>query len=275
MKKIICLILLMLIMSGCNNKENSNYQDKTNKENQNTKIDNKKYICKEKEDDDYELIFHYENDILKSYDFSYWYDEEYLEEVKELAIEYENVTYKEIKGESLSGGTFNRLLVSVDLTKNGLTLQNSFGMFLNITDSSWNTIEKIVTEEGYACTLDDEEDNSTYVDNEAKEIVYTLEIDKAYEDKNNTYKGKSLNKITLKKNNVVLSSSCGINAGCSDYRGTYKIDGNTLTIILKEFDSLGIGEWEQLPSKEQRPTKYEIIGNNTFKFNNELYILKN
>lgn len=110
---------------------------------------------------------------------------------------------------------------------------------------------------------------------EDKPIIYTLKINKTYEDKTLMYKGRSLSEITLNTNGSVSEIACGINAGCSEYRGTYEIDGNALKITLKEFDDLGIS-WEVLPIEEQKTRVYEIISNDTFKIKdgNYTYTLK-
>lgn len=105
-----------------------------------------------------------------------------------------------------------------------------------------------------------------------KDPIYSLEIGKEYEDITNLYNGASLRKVILQENNQVEQMTCAAGGGCSDYRGTYKIEGNTLTTVLTEYDSLGIDMWDKLP--EEDINVYTIIENNTFKDEYGTYTLK-
>ena len=70
-----------------------------------------------------------------------------------------------------------------------------------------------------------------------------------YYDKNNMYNGESLEHITLKDEKVVERTTCGAEAGCSLFRGTYQIDLTTLKITLKEYND--VDGWMPLEEKEQ------------------------
>lgn len=155
MKKIINIVVIILIlvsMTGCNSKNDySNNSIKSEKNKKNTQV----YYCKQANDGDFELFFNYEDNNLMSLGYSYWYDEEYLEEVKTLANEYNNITYDKVKGETSSGEIRDRLSLTIDFTKDGMTLQESFGMFEKVTDSSWGNLKSIVENNGYTCSLKD------------------------------------------------------------------------------------------------------------------------
>ncbi len=49
----------------------------------------------------------------------------------------------------------DRLNLTIDLTKKGMTLQESFDMFEDTTDTSWKNIKKIVEGDNYTCSLED------------------------------------------------------------------------------------------------------------------------
>ncbi len=149
MKKILSFVLVSLLlvsMTGCDSKEDYSDDSSSNKNTKNMKV----YQCEEVNDDDIELFFNYKNNKLVSVSLSYWNESDYLEEVKEMEREYDNISHKFIKDDD-----YERILVTMDLTKEGITLQESFGMFENTTDTSWKNIEKIVEDNYYTCSLED------------------------------------------------------------------------------------------------------------------------
>lgn len=149
MKKILSFVLVSLLlvsMTGCDSKEDYSDDSTSNKSTKNMKV----YQCEEINDDDIELFFNYKNNKLVSVSLSYWNESDYLEEVKEMEREYDNISHKFIEDDG-----YERILVTMDLTKEGITLQESFGMFENTTDTSWKNIEKIVEDNYYTCSLED------------------------------------------------------------------------------------------------------------------------
>ncbi len=147
MKKIINIILVSLLLvsiTGCNSKED--YSDNSTNTNKN-KEEIKKYYCKETNDDDIEMFFNYKDNKLVSLDYSYWNETDYLEEVRDMEREYENISHKIIKNDE----GYERILLTIDFTKKGMTLQESFSFFENTTDTSWENIEKIVEDNHYTC----------------------------------------------------------------------------------------------------------------------------
>lgn len=153
MKKIINFVLISLLLvgiTGCNSK--NDYSDNYVKNQKDTQI----YYCKEVNDDDSELFFYYEDNNLVSLDFSNWYDyEDFVEEVKNLAKEYNNVTYDKIKGEASNGEISDRLRLTVDFTKDGMTFQEFDDLFKDVTDPSWENVKIIMEDNGYTCSLKD------------------------------------------------------------------------------------------------------------------------
>ncbi len=98
-------------------------------------------------------------------------------------------------------------------------------------------------------------------------------MDKTYYDKNNMYNGRLLSEITLNKDMSVKSFSCGRDAGCTEYKGSFTISGTTLTIILNKYQDVD-GSWNTLPEKAQETKKYTIIDDNIFSNDNAVYIIK-
>lgn len=93
--------------------------------------------------------------------------------------------------------------------------------------------------------------------NEFKEQIYTLELDKTYKWELN---GNGTT-IKLNSDNTVESSSWGNDTGVTEYAGTFEIKDNTLIISLGEYYDLI--EWTVLPN--DHITVYEITNENEFK----------
>lgn len=87
----------------------------------------------------------------------------------------------------------------------------------------------------------------------------TLKIGKTYEWTNS--EGGS--EITLKKNNQVEETSWANLGGAMNYKGTYKIEGNKLTISITHMQ--GFMEWEPMPSQAKKIFTYTITDDNQFK----------
>ena len=94
---------------------------------------------------------------------------------------------------------------------------------------------------------------------------YKLKTGVTYYDKNNMYNGISLNKITLNDDLSVEATTCGKDAGCSLYKGTYVINNNQLTIRLNSYQDM-TGDWEMLPEEYISETTLTITGNNAFSY---------
>ena len=92
----------------------------------------------------------------------------------------------------------------------------------------------------------------------------------AYYDRNNMYNGSSLEWIYLKENNVVERTTCGADAGCSLFKGTYKINEKNLIINLTHYSD-EIDGWLELEEKEK--LEYTISEDNVFISNKNLFIL--
>lgn len=103
--------------------------------------------------------------------------------------------------------------------------------------------------------------------------IPTLTLGKKYYDKNNMYKGSSLRYISLNKDNSVISSSCGKNAGCTDYKGKFTISGTTLTISYTKYQDV-TGLWANLPKSEQKKIKFTITDDNTFSDSSGIFVIK-
>lgn len=99
--------------------------------------------------------------------------------------------------------------------------------------------------------------------------VPTLEIGKTY-GSGNVYMGRSLEQITLNSDGTVSTSNCVRDGGCIDGRGTYKIDGTTLTITITE--TYMIMEWEKLPVADVET--WTITADNTFTRGEYTYTLE-
>ena len=99
--------------------------------------------------------------------------------------------------------------------------------------------------------------------------IPTLEVGKSYGNGDILYE-RSLGRITLNNDGSVETSNCVRDGGCIDGRGSYVIDGTTLTITLNE--TYMLFEWEKLPSPDI--DTYTITDNNTFTDGNYTYKLE-
>ena len=110
------------------------------------------------------------------------------------------------------------------------------------------------------------------VDNESIDTSIKLDLG-TYQDVNNIYNGSSLHEITLEDNGVASTKSCAVDAGCTNYKGTYSIVDNNLYVHLTEFQDVA-GEWGGIPRDSDVPYEYEITDNNQFEMGNQKYKLK-
>ncbi len=92
----------------------------------------------------------------------------------------------------------------------------------------------------------------------------------AYYDRNNLYNGESLEWIYLKENNIIERTTCGAEAGCSLFKGTYEIKENILTIKLTHYND-EIDGWLELEEKEN--LEYTISDDNIFITKESVFIL--
>lgn len=109
--------------------------------------------------------------------------------------------------------------------------------------------------------------NDEVIEEEVK--VPTLEVGKSYGNGDILYE-RSLGRITLNSDGSVRTSNCVRDGGCIDGRGSYIIDGTTLTVTVSETKMLDM--WEQLPSPDI--DTYTITDNNTFTDGNYTYKLE-
>ena len=84
----------------------------------------------------------------------------------------------------------------------------------------------------------------------------------SYYDRNNLHNGESLEWIYLKEDNLAERTTCGADAGCSLYRGTYEVSENKVKFYFNEYND--IDGWIKLEEKDQERFEYEISDNNTF-----------
>lgn len=107
------------------------------------------------------------------------------------------------------------------------------------------------------------------------EKVPSLTLGKTYYNKDNMNNGKAsyITEITLSKDMSVRSYTCAKNAGCTEYRGSFKISGTTLTITLNKYQDVD-GSWHTLPKEAQVSKKCTITDDNTFSDNNVIYVMK-
>jgi len=87
----------------------------------------------------------------------------------------------------------------------------------------------------------------------------TLTIGKTYVWKNN----KGGQELTINKNGSVISRAWANNGGSTEYRGTYKIKDNKLTISLTKYED--VDGWRNLPKEAQKSFTNTIIDDDTFK----------
>ena len=92
-----------------------------------------------------------------------------------------------------------------------------------------------------------------------------------YYDKNNMHNGSSLEWINFKDAEVVEKTTCGADAGCSLFKGTYEITGPLLKITIKEYNEVDEG-WVKLD--EEDLSTYTITANNEFTKDNSVFVLK-
>ncbi len=91
-----------------------------------------------------------------------------------------------------------------------------------------------------------------------------------YYDKMNLHNGEPLEWINLKDSSNVEKTTCGADAGCSLFKGTYEVEGALLKITLKEYSE--VDEWVKLDKEEV--TTYTITANNEFTKDESIYVLK-
>ena len=92
-----------------------------------------------------------------------------------------------------------------------------------------------------------------------------------YYDKNNMHNGESLEWIILSDTKNVERTTCGADAGCSLFKGTYEIDRNTLIINLTNYND-EVDGWTELENEEK--LEYTITEDNTFKKDKSVFVLK-
>ena len=92
----------------------------------------------------------------------------------------------------------------------------------------------------------------------------------AYYDKNNMHNGESLERMTLKNNNVERIT-CGANAGCSLFKGFYLIENETLAVTLTHYND-EIDGWTELGEYEK--IEYKITKENEFTKDESVFVLK-
>ena len=98
--------------------------------------------------------------------------------------------------------------------------------------------------------------------------TYTLK-EGTYYDKNNMHNGSSLERITLKENNVERIT-CGADAGCSLFKGFYLTNGSTLMISLTHYSD-EIDGWTAL--EEDEKLEYTITADNEFSRDKSEFVL--
>lgn len=84
-----------------------------------------------------------------------------------------------------------------------------------------------------------------------------------YELKDSKSYGLAVSEITLNDNGEVKEGTCGIDSGCTTYKGTYEIKENKLIIKLTTYQDV-TGEWIKLSEEYQDEDVYDIIDNNIF-----------
>ena len=92
-----------------------------------------------------------------------------------------------------------------------------------------------------------------------------------YYDKNNMHNGSSLEFIDLKDATTVERTTCGADAGCSLFKGTYVVNDKTLTVILTDYSD-EIDGWTALDENET--LEYTISNNNEFTKDTSIFVLK-
>lgn len=119
-------------------------------------------------------------------------------------------------------------------------------------------------------TIAPEKDTTNTQEEVVEEVkVPTLEVDKSYGNGDILYE-RSLGRITLNSDGTVRTSNCVRDGGCIDGRGSYVIDGTTLTVTVSESKMLDM--WEKYPTPSV--TTYTITDDNTFTDGNYTYKLE-
>jgi len=101
----------------------------------------------------------------------------------------------------------------------------------------------------------------------------TLKIEGTYYDKNNMHNGSSLERITLKNDNVAERIVCGADAGCSLFKGTYEIEKNILKIKYLQYQDEFDG-WMDIENPDNDFNEYIIDATNTFSKGESVFILE-
>ena len=85
------------------------------------------------------------------------------------------------------------------------------------------------------------------------------------------HNGESLEWIFLKDSKTIERTTCGADAGCSLFKGTYVIEEGILKISLTEYSD-EIDGWTDLDEEEKY--EYTITGNNEFTRDQTAFVLK-
>lgn len=93
-----------------------------------------------------------------------------------------------------------------------------------------------------------------------------------YIDKNNTYNGASLETFTLKNDGSVERLYCTTSSDCTNYIGTFSINGNSLYVYLTKYQEIS-GKWLDIKRDSDAPAEYDIISDKSFKNTKSTYTL--